>query len=148
MKSYNINGKTYTQKPLVIGQVADMKNLIAGIQIVDLSPLGIIQSLGDKLPMALAVVLIPEGAKVKNRDLLAIAEEMEENLDIDTALEMAADFLSFNPLSSISSKSRGLIDKVWQMMPKRDKETGSSRSSKNFATETLQSVPGSPGTSH
>jgi hypothetical protein len=123
-KKYTINGKGYIQKPLVLGQMDQMMNILEGVKLTALTPLAIIQALGGRLPMAAAIVLIPEGMKIRDKDLTAIEDEFAENLELETALEVAADFLSFNPLSSISSKSKMLINGIWEMLPKIWKKAG------------------------
>jgi len=111
-KDYTVNGKIYIQRPLKLKQLVDLVDALQGIEIADLSPLGIVHALGSRLPLAMAIVLIPEGTMLKEKDIKAIAEEFEEHLDIDTALAVAEDFFTFNPLSSISRKMKGMMIKM------------------------------------
>jgi hypothetical protein len=127
-KRYTINGKVYFQKALVIGQAEQMMELFQGVEIQALTPLAILQALGGKLPMAAAIVLTPEGQKIRGKDIVALEDEFAETLDFNTALEVAADFLSFNPLSSISMKYRNLINEAWMMLPKKERKAGSASS--------------------
>lgn len=127
-KKYTINGKVYTQKPLVIGQADQMLELLQGVELTALTPISIIQAMGGRIPMAAAIVLTPEGIKIRDKDLNALEDEFAENLELETALEVAADFLSFNPLSSISGKAKMLMDGVWGMLPKNKKKAGSQSS--------------------
>jgi hypothetical protein len=106
---YIINDKTYIQKPLVLGQIGILMKVAEGRVINDLSALGLIQAFGDILPKVMAVILIPEGSKVSARDLAALEEEFTNELEIDTALEVTADFLSCNPVSSLFTKLRKIV---------------------------------------
>lgn len=119
-KKYTINGKTYVQKPLVIAQAMQMDRLLEGVEIFDLSPISILRALKEKLPTAMAIVLTPIEEKIQGKNLSALEDEFTENLDIDTALQVAEDFFIFNPISSISSRFRGLIGTIWGMLPKKE----------------------------
>ncbi len=118
-RKYIINGKTYNQRPLVLGQLEPLEKLIMGVQIVDLSPSGILQALGSRLPQAAAIILNPEGVRLRDKDIDALADEFAEYLELETALEVAADFLSCNSLLSISSRSKALVTTIWEMMQQR-----------------------------
>lgn len=100
-KKYEINGKTYTQGPLVLGQLMPLCELIEGVKIPEFTVQGIAKALGGDLPRALAIVLVPEDESPGERETDALAAEFFEHMGIDTALEVVADFLSFNPVSSI-----------------------------------------------
>ncbi len=108
-KKYIINGKTYYQKQLVIRQVKQLLEALERVVFDDLSVEGIIRALGDSMPGIAAIILIPEGVKIKNKDLDALAEEFENELSLETTLEVVGDFLAFNPISSILSNLSGAI---------------------------------------
>ncbi len=129
-KSYTINGKKYHQQPLVIGQLARLLGELKGVKLVDLSPMGLISAFGEKLPRLLACVLIPEDQKVQEIDLDGLAAELWE-VDIDTALEVAADFLSMASLAS-------LLEKIEKMMAEAKAQQSGQR----------PSVPPSPAAAH
>ena len=122
-KKYIINGKTYIQKPLVLGQITPFLDVMEGRTINDLNALALVKSFGDILPKIAALILIPEGVKVSMRDLSALEEEFRDELDIDTALEVAADFLACNPVSSLFTKLRKMMSMAREEI--RDEATGS-----------------------
>ena len=67
-KSYKIGDKTWTQRPLVLGQIQQLLTVIKGMSI----PLGagvlqLIEAVGDRIPVALAIVLVEEGRTVAER---------------------------------------------------------------------------------
>ncbi len=125
-KKYEINGKIYFQKALVLGQIADIIPLLENRFIDDLSAVGLVTSLGDILPELAAVILIPEGTKISERDLEAMKSEFQNEMSLDTALEVAADFLSFNPVSSFFTRLKNLTGAIVTGM--MGKETGSAKS--------------------
>jgi hypothetical protein len=105
---YIINGKTYFQKPLVIGQVELLVKILEGRTVNDLSASGLVLSFGGILPKVAAIILIPEGEKISERDIEAIETELRDELTVEAALEVAADFLSCNPISLIFEQLRNL----------------------------------------
>lgn len=111
-KQYTINGKIYYQKPLVLAQVYPITKLIDGITITELSAEGLVIALGDKLPRAMAIIVTPEGQKVSEKDMVALEQEFAEEMDINTALAVAADFLSCNPISSVSKIMVQIVMKI------------------------------------
>lgn len=117
-KDYEINGKTYSQAPIVPGQLKQIYGLSAALQGVDWTDMtnaaSLVAILGDRLPGFAAVVLKPEGVRLKDKDVDALTEEFEETLPLDTALEIVADFFTFNPIPSLVERLRGLI----AMIPK------------------------------
>lgn len=111
-KKYEINGKGYIQKKLVLAQIKPLISSLEGRNIDDLSAIGIVHSLGDILPELASIILIPEGVKASQRDLGAMTEEFRDELDLETALEVAADFLSFNPVSSFFERLKNLTGTI------------------------------------
>lgn len=107
-KIYTINGKRYIQKPLVLGQIAPLIAILEGRTIMDLSVQGIMAAFSDILPELFAIILIPDGETAGGKDVKAMEQEFRDEMDIDTALEVAADFLYCNPVSSIAIKLSGL----------------------------------------
>lgn len=110
--TYQINGKPYTQRPLVLGQSRQLLDLLSGVRITDLSAAGLIESVGDKLPEVLAVVLIPEGCqRIKDRDLAAIAADVEE-AGLSVVLDVVTDFFGCNQLSLLLGRLGNLIEQL------------------------------------
>ena len=149
-KTYIINGRPYIQQPLVLGQIMQLIDLSEGIVLQSFTVEGIIKALGPKLSMAAAIVLTPEGTELKDKDLLALEAEFFSRLDLKTALEVAEDFLSFNPLSSASDRIKGmimdLIMTILMTLERRVSGSVSDGSSKNSVTEISQDATGSSGT--
>lgn len=114
MHKYVIDGKTYEQRPLVLGQLALLVELLENKDIADMTPYALMRAFGDSLPRCVAVILIPDGESVKGRDIDAIEEIMRYHMDIDTAMQVVTDFFICNPLPSISGKLRAVVGAIWQ----------------------------------
>lgn len=103
-KKYDVDGEPFVQRPLVLGQLLPLCKIIEGVEIKSFSVQGIISALGENLSKAIAVMLIPENVALRDRDYEADAEWISEHMSAEMALEVVADFLSFNPVSSILAK--------------------------------------------
>lgn len=113
MRRYLINKKTYIQKPLVLGQIKQLTDAMSGITIdMSLGILGIVSALGNKLPIILAAVLIPEGTNAKERAIDAIAADLKENCDVVTAIEVIEDFFTCNPTALVLQKLAGAMKEM------------------------------------
>lgn len=113
-KKYTINGRTYVQGPLVLGQLLPLCELVEGIKIPAFTVQEIIKALGPKLSEAMALILVPEGESPKGRDLDVLAAVFEEHMTIEATLEVVADFLSFNPASSLLEKIGAITESFKQ----------------------------------
>jgi len=123
---YETAETTYIQRPLVLGQVRQLLEVIGGVQL----PSGggaavLIAALGDKLDKALAVVLTPEGGVLRDKDIEALAAELAFTLTPETIVQVVDDFFICNPISSIVERVGNMAEKISQAV------TGSA----------LQSVP-------
>lgn len=133
-KTYDINGKKYTQQPLVIGQVARLLTELKGVAITDISPLGLIAALGEKLPGLFACVLVPAGVAPQDVEIDTLADELAYSVDTETALEVLADFLSMADLASLFARLTTMLAQANQI--------------KGPATGAANSAPSSPEATH
>ena len=112
MFEYTINGICYTQKPLVLGQLVQLANIFSSLygasEVNDFNDF--IKVAGDQAPNLMAIILNPDGVKIKNKNLTQIADEMSENADLETMEAVFTDFFTCNPNTpSILEKSEMLI---------------------------------------
>lgn len=114
--NYTIGDKNYTQKALVLGQLGQLTGLLKTTTIFSTEPAAIILALGPSIPKLLAIVLIPEGVKVKDKDLGAIEDDMFE-CDPDTALAVVEDFFVCNPIASLLNRLAGMVQR---MLPEKE----------------------------
>lgn len=117
MFKYEFNNKVYVQDKLVWGQVKQLASVLKEVKFATpLTYQSLIEILGDKLPTAIAIVMVEEGVKIKGRDIEKIAEEFEDSLPFDVAVQVVEDFFICNPIASLLEKLAGMMDKVNEKM--------------------------------
>lgn len=149
-KKYNINGKTYVQKSLVLGQWEQLIPLLDKFNFAEFTAAGIIREMSSEIYQALAIVLIPEGIRIKNKDIAALADEFAEEMPLEILMEILEDFFLFNRISSLASKFKNLTDLIIASIRELMTKTaapGSTNLSESCAPETSPGATGSPGTS-
>lgn len=122
-KKYDIGGKNYSQKPLVLGQLRQLLEILKGVALpANMDTLALVNAMSDRLPAALAVVLIPEGtSSLRDKDLDALAAEIEFAISPEQTLEVVEDFFDCNPLPSLLNKLGMAAGKIQQqLMPKME----------------------------
>lgn len=133
---YDIGGCVYIQRPLVLGQTRQLMNAIKGLVIPsDVDTLGLISALGDKLPLALSIVLTPEGVALKDKDIYTLAAEVEYEISPEQTLQVIEDFFACNPIASLLESIGSMTEKISKAMTKT-KETGLTASSASSPEET------------
>ena len=144
--TYEIGGKKYIQKPMFLGQIRQLMNLMQGIVIPhDIDTMGLVSLLGDKLPLALAIVLTPEGVSLKDKDIHSLASEIEFEISPETSLQAVEDFFVCNPVPSLLERLGGMAEKISKAM---SKETGLKNSSAPLPEEILPKETESSGATH
>ena len=123
---YEIGGVIYTQRPLVLGQIRQLMNLMKGIIIPhDIDTMGLVSLLGDKLPQAVAIVITPEGMSLKDKDVKALTDEIEFEISPEMSMQVVEDFFTGNPIVSLLEKLNIAVGKIGEKM----KQTGLKNSS-------------------
>lgn len=108
--SYEINGKTYIQRPLVLGQVKQLQAFLKDVELpAEMTVTSILVVLADKLPRAAAIILVDPAASPKDKNLDSLAEEMEFGLPLNMAMDIIRDFFVCNPTALIFETLNGLI---------------------------------------
>ncbi len=113
-KEYEIGGKKYFQKELVWGQVRQLKNLIPPtIALPKNFQLPTIMALlGENMHKIIAVLLIPEGGNPKDKDVEALAADLEFEISPEMVMKVVEDFFDCNPIVSLSEKLGGMIKTI------------------------------------
>lgn len=97
---YEIGGKVYTQGELVLSQEEELADLLAPMFAggEELTPRSVADMLlrEKKLRRALAIVLVPEGSTVADRDLEATAAELMHACTLTQQMEVVRDFFICN----------------------------------------------------
>jgi hypothetical protein len=109
-KTYELGTTTYVQRPLVLGQIRQLLEQLEGLTFdAAAGPAVLVATLGDRLPLCLAVVLTPEGASPREKDLVALADEIEFAIAPEQVLEVVEDFFDCNPLASLLERAAGML---------------------------------------
>lgn len=120
---YTIGNKVYFQKPLVIGQVSQLLNLLKDVKIPsEINVLTLITLLGDKLSKAIAIILIEPDKPLKSKNVDELVTEIEFELSPEMAIKIVEDFFDCNPISSLLEKMGNTVNKIAQKM--KIEETG------------------------
>lgn len=102
---YDIDGITYIQRPLVFGQIKQLSTLLGGVTIdLNNAAEGLLQVVGDHMPQALAIVLTPEGTRLKDKDLTELADTLEFAITAEQIVQVVDDFFTCNPVVSILNR--------------------------------------------
>lgn len=130
---YVIGGKKYIQKPLVLGQIMQLMELLKGVVIPKhIDTFGLISALGQHLGPALAIVLIPEGVALKDKDIKMLESEIVFEVTPEQVVEIIEHFFTLNPIASLLQKLSGMVESVSKKITK----TGLSNSPASLQAET------------
>ncbi len=123
VKTYQIGGTTFEQRPLVLGQIRQLMAVLQGMEIpAGSGRLQIIDALGTRLEQALAVVLTEQGKSLRDKDLDALAAELEFSITHEQIIEVVEDFFTCNPIVSLLTRLTEAMGGIMGRMP-----TGSSQ---------------------
>ncbi|MEM5790329.1 MAG: hypothetical protein AAGU11_23660 [Syntrophobacteraceae bacterium] len=140
MKTYEIAGKNYVQKKIVLGQLELLVPILSGLEINAATPVAeLVRSLGSALPEAIAVVVVEEGSDTRSAmqsdALRQRAQDLSWGMDLELAVEVVTDFFALNPISSIGAKVGEKLQSLRQAKAKLQ-EANSNQQSMNSAPET------------
>lgn len=112
-KKYCIGDSIYVQKPIVLGQLKRLLSVLDGISLSGVTPLATLQSVGEKLPSALAILLMADGVGVREamEGVEERADRIEWHASPEVCLEVVEDFFAFNPVSSVSERLGAMLEK-------------------------------------
>lgn len=143
-KKYEIGGKTYIQRKLVLGQWKELWAILENCAIPnDINPISLVTSLGNNLFPILAVILTEEGLPLQGKDIQTLAGEIEYGITPETAIEVIADFFELNPIPSLLNNLWALAEQFREKMT----EIGLTSSVSLSAVRTSPDETGSSGMS-
>jgi len=132
-RKYKIGDKIYVQRPLVLGQMRQLLDLLKEVTIpAGADAYGLIRALGESLPRALAIVLTEEGKSPRDKNIKEAACEIEFAITPEETLEVVDHFFDLNAIPSLLSRIAETAEKVGERMTK----TGSPRSASFSQEET------------
>ncbi len=104
---YEIGGRVFIQRPLVLGQLKQLIDYVMKDLVVpdteSLDPMMLIEILGDKLPLGLAIILTEEGKSPKDKDIDQLAKDLYFEITAEQTMEVIADFFVCTPVTSLLS---------------------------------------------
>jgi len=113
IKEYKIGDKTYTQKPLVMGQVNQIINLLKDVNLPsDPTAINLITALGDKLPLAIAIVVHVPEVSLKDKNIKELAEDLSFKMEPEMALQVIEDFFDLTPISSLLERVGKTVERI------------------------------------
>ncbi len=140
---YDIGGKTFELKPLVLGQIKQISELFEDVNLLELFEKDLdvfIKVVSRKLPRFLAIILREPDKSLKEKNIDELSEFFEENVGIDLAMRIIKDFFKVNEI-------RSLIQQITMpIQADTEAETGLRNSSSLSQTETSQKEKQSFGT--
>ena len=117
--SYEIDGKKYSQKPLVLGQVQQLIAFLKDKQTMfpkNLTPWSVIEFLGDEICEGIAIVLREDGRHLKDKDVETLAKEIKFSIEPETMFKVIEDFFDCNPIASVIERLAGNINRIAEKM--------------------------------
>ncbi|MCF6267634.1 MAG: hypothetical protein L3J57_13975 [Desulfuromusa sp.] len=113
IKTYEIAGKTYEQRPLVFGQWQQLNRIIDGLEIpAALTPRSLTGAFADRLDQILAVVLTEKDKSPRDKDLAQLAEHLAFEMSPEQVAEVVTDFFDCNPIHSVLNLVVGITEKI------------------------------------
>jgi len=144
MKEYDINGRAFVQRPLVLGQIQQLLRVLDGIALPEqLTLASLLDALGGRLYSAIAIAITEKGCSPRDKDLEGLAAELEWSVPLETAMEIVDDFFVLNPASSLLGRAGSLIGGLNRMM--RTLADGSTRRSSSSPGATSPGATPSSG---
>ncbi|MCL4492336.1 MAG: hypothetical protein M1510_10650 [Nitrospirae bacterium] len=127
--TYEIGGKKYLQRPLVLGQAQQLLEVLEGISFNrGMNTMGIISALGNKISKAIAVVLIEDGVTLEAKDVDKMEQEIKFKLSLKTTIQVVEDFFGCNPVALLLQRLNGMAEKIAGNMEKTGSENSSASS--------------------
>jgi len=107
-----VDGKALIQRRLVLAQMEQLIERLGDVEWPDFNNFNLLSfhnAIGAKLPVALAIVLTPEGQDPREKDIDKLADEIHYGLPIDEGIRALSDFFTLNPTASIVRSLRDLL---------------------------------------
>lgn len=113
VKTYTFGNKTWEQRPMTYGQVRQLLDLLRAVEMPErLDYQSILSALGDRVPLALAIVLTEQSKSPAGKDLTALASEIEFSIPAETVGEVIADFFALTPVAKLIDMATGALQGV------------------------------------
>jgi hypothetical protein len=132
---YEIGDKKYIQRKLVPGQVEQLLDLLSDVNFDGgFDVRSIIATVGNKLWKAIAIVIREEGSmRWWDKDLDALAQEIQWSLPIDEVVGVVKDFFDCNPVISLLEQINGMNANLKKQTLEMRQQIGQQTSSSSSA---------------
>lgn len=115
-KKYEIGGRTFVQRTLVLGQWKQLLDLMKSVEIpVDAGAVAVARSLGPNLPRVLAIVLTEDGKSIRDKDLGALSDELMDLITPAMVIDIVDDFFVCNPIPSMLDRFGEMIGSIGEL---------------------------------
>jgi len=136
---YDINGESYYQKTLVLGQSTLLAPYIEGMSFDDLKAESVVGQLGERLGRVLEIILVPKGVSQQTHSLnlatpgaVDLSATFLSQLTHIDFIQLVEDFFACNLDSSVISRITGALQ-------------GINNQAHGMNSPSIDSVPLSPG---
>ncbi len=138
MKEYDIQGRIFVQRPLVLGQIQQLLRVLDGISLPEpLTLASLLDALGERLYQAVAVVITEKGCSPGDKDIEELAGWIRWSVDAETMLRIVDDFFVMNPVSSLLEQAGALIGALSRRLQEEaPRATGSTKPSSSWPAGT------------
>ena len=110
VKTYQVDGKTYEQRPLVYLQFLQLIEVLDGVEMPEENDVrAICAALGDRLMSCIAVALVEKGREVDDKDIPALAKHFSRKMQPHVAFQVVADFFTCNPVPDMVNGLTGVM---------------------------------------
>ena len=147
VKSYEIAGKVYEQRELVLGQWRQLNRILGDIPLPEkINPRSLVQAIADHIHMVLAVILVEKGMAVVDKpiDLEPLAHHLEFSMTDDQVAEVIVDFFTEHPIASVLNTIDRVAKRVMRSLLE-NQETGLKQPSSSLPEVTGQNGTASSG---
>jgi hypothetical protein len=142
---YLIGEKVYIQRPLVLGQIRQLLDVLKGLMIPkDINAFNMIDVFGDKLSGIFAIVLTPEGMQLKDKPLDELSREIEFSIEPEMSIEVVGNFFELNPIAYLLERLSGVMLTITGKMTKTGSKNSSASSPEAISPNVIQSSGDSP----
>lgn len=126
IKTYRLGGRTYEQRPLVLGQIRQLEEQLKDIPwTTALTASDLLRLFGALLPQLAAIVLRPRVPwplslmyEPKRKNVPRLARRLATELDLTTSYEVVADFFVCNPVQSFLGRLTGVLSETGALQTK------------------------------
>lgn len=143
VKTYEIGGKKYEQRELVLAECRLFRRELQGLELPAATDvMGWVKEVvaaleeSDRLDRVLAILLTEQGGSRRDKDLAALAAELVATITPQQIARVITDFFVCNPVNSILDLLTGILESLSAVLNLTARQTLSRRLSSSLPTGT------------